>query len=299
MMSKKVIIATHNGVFHSDDVFAVASLLVLLEATPAVSTVIRTRDENLIRKADFAVDVGGVYAPDKNRFDHHQIGGAGKRGNKIAYAAFGLVWLKFGGQICGSETVAALVDSNLVIPVDAGDNGVDIYKKTFVGVVPYCVDDYIHNLRPTWQEGMDALDTRFLEAVAMAGQVLKREIAHTKAQIDAAVLVRKAYQAATDKRLIILDVFYPNEKTLSGFSEPLFSVFPHPDGSWNVKAIRDDISSFKNRKDLPLDWAGKRDTELARITGVLDAVFCHTGRFMAVAKSKEGAIELAKLALKS
>jgi len=84
MMSKKVIIATHNGVFHSDDVFAVASLLVLLEATPAVSTVIRTRDENLIRKADFAVDVGGVYAPDKNRFDHHQIGGAGKRGNKIA-----------------------------------------------------------------------------------------------------------------------------------------------------------------------------------------------------------------------
>src|SRR3989338_11391159 len=117
MMSKQVVIATHNGVFHSDDVFAVASLLALLEATPAVSTVIRTRDEDLIRKADFVVDVGGIYDAEKNRFDHHQEGGAGKRlsaragENTIPYAAFGLVWLKFGGQIAGSETVAALVGS--------------------------------------------------------------------------------------------------------------------------------------------------------------------------------------------
>lgn len=308
MTSKKTIIATHNDVFHSDDVFAVAAILALLETTPAVPVVVRTRDKELIRKADFVVDVGGVYDAEKNLFDHHQDGGAGKRENGlpaapstaqagIAYASFGLVWLKFGEQIAGSEKVAALVDANLVIPIDAGDNGIDIYKKTFAAVVPYCVDDYIHNLRPTWQEGMDTLDERFLDAVAEAGRILKREIAHAKAQVDAEVLVRKAYQEATDKRLIILDAFFPNEKTLSACPEPLFSVFPRPDGSWNVKAIRDDTSSFHNRKDLPAEWAGKRDAEFAGITGVSDAVFCHAGRFMAVARSRAGAIKLAELAL--
>ena len=52
-----------------------------------------------------------------------------------------------------------------------------------------------------------------------------------------------------------------------------------------------------NRRDLPEGWAGLRDKELARVTGVSDAVFAHRNRFMAVAKSKEGAIALAKLAL--
>ena len=94
MMSKKVIIVTHDGMFHSDDVFAVAALLSLLDATPAIATVVRTRDEDLMRKADFVVDVGGVYDSEKNRFDHHQEGGAGKRLNGISYAAF-----SFGGVV--------------------------------------------------------------------------------------------------------------------------------------------------------------------------------------------------------
>jgi len=50
---------------------------------------------------------------------------------------------------------------------------------------------------------------------------------------------------------------------------------------------------------LPAEWAGLRDAELARVTGVADAVFCHRNRFMAVARTKEGAVALAKLALKT
>ena len=44
----------------------------------------------------------------------------------------------------------------------------------------------------------------------------------------------------------------------------------------------------------PLDLT---DEEFEKITGVEGAVFCHRTLFMAVAKSKEGAIKLAKLAL--
>jgi len=301
-MDKKVIIATHDGMFHADEVFAVSAILCFLDTAPVLATVVRTRDEDAIRKADFAVDVGSVYDTEKNRFDHHQEGGAGKRENgilDIPYASFGLVWRKFGYNIAGSPAVAELVDKNLVASIDAGDNGIDIYKKVFSDAGPYLVDDYLHNIRPTWQEGTDKLDERFFEAVGVARQILKREIAHAQATVAAEALVRKAYEDSADKRFIVLDTFYPHEKFLAAFPEPLFAVFPKPDGSWNVKTIRDDSSSFKNRRDLPEAWAGKRDTELAELTGVTDAVFCHTGRFMAVAHSKEGAVKLAKLALDS
>lgn len=36
------------------------------------AAVIRTRDEREIAKADIAIDVGGVFDPDRFRFDHHQ-----------------------------------------------------------------------------------------------------------------------------------------------------------------------------------------------------------------------------------
>ena len=54
---------------------------------------------------------------------------------------------------------------------------------------------------------------------------------------------------------------------------------------------------FEDRMKLPAAWAGLRDEELAKVTGVPDAVFCHRALFLAVAKSKEGALALAKLAL--
>ena len=55
--------------------------------------------------------------------------------------------------------------------------------------------------------------------------------------------------------------------------------------------------SFANRRDLPAAWAGLREAELAAVTGVPDALFCHTNLFIAVARSREGALRLAELAL--
>jgi len=61
--------------------------------------------------------------------------------------------------------------------------------------------------------------------------------------------------------------------------------------------MRNNPMRYENRKNFPEAWAGKRDGELARATGVPDALFCHTNRFLAVAKTKEGALALAKLAI--
>ncbi len=91
-----IIVATHNGNFHADDVFSVAALRSVLPSFK----LIRTRNLDLIAKADIVIDVGGEYDPDTGRFDHHQRGGAGQRENAIPYSSFGLVWQKYGLEIC-------------------------------------------------------------------------------------------------------------------------------------------------------------------------------------------------------
>ena len=53
----------------------------------------------------------------------------------------------------------------------------------------------------------------------------------------------------------------------------------------------------KTRKYLPKEWAGKENKELVSATGVEDAIFCHTGRFIAVAGSIEGIIQMAEIAI--
>ena len=84
---------------------------------------------------------------------------------------------------------------------------------------------------------------------------------------------------------------------LTKYPEPLYVVGPDTQSkNWKADAIRRDPPLFKARKDFPKSWAGKRDRDLAKVSGVSDATFCHNKLFLAVAASKEGAIALAKAA---
>ena len=65
---KRLVIGTHNGVFHPDEIIAIA---MILADTDDVS-IIRSRDPKELEKADILVDVGGMYDGVKF-FDHHQL----------------------------------------------------------------------------------------------------------------------------------------------------------------------------------------------------------------------------------
>ena len=69
----KTVIGTHNGVFHADEVLAIALLLWQLNYELEEVRIIRSRDENMLALADATVDVGGRYDESKNYFDHHQF----------------------------------------------------------------------------------------------------------------------------------------------------------------------------------------------------------------------------------
>ncbi|PIZ87309.1 hypothetical protein COX93_01400, partial [Candidatus Nomurabacteria bacterium CG_4_10_14_0_2_um_filter_30_12] len=59
MEMNKIKLITHNGSFHSDDIFATATLSLLLEKRGESFEIIRTRDEEIIKNGDYIFDVGG------------------------------------------------------------------------------------------------------------------------------------------------------------------------------------------------------------------------------------------------
>jgi len=295
----KIIIVTHSSKFHTDDVFAVATLQLLLEKNHDIE-VIRTRDKEIIDRADYVVDVGGEYSQIRNRFDHHQQGGAGVRVNGIPYASFGLVWKQFGAVVCESQSVADKLDIYLVQPIDAWDNGIEFSDTKIDGVYPYTIKSITYAFRPTWKEEDANLDAIFNTLVSYAKILLNREIRHVADDTDAEKSVMEAFQKTEDKRVIVLDERYPWEEILNKMSEPLFVVYPkRVDGTWSLKTIRNDLNSYTSRKDLPESWAGKSGEDLEKVTGVAGSIFCHNNRFLAVAKTREAIMQLAEIALNS
>jgi len=282
-------IATHNGNFHADDVFSIAALKSIL---PSIK-LIRTRDLELIGKADIVVDVGGEYDADADRFDHHQRGGAGERENGIPYSSFGLIWQKYGLEICqGNQDVANAVDAGLVSTIDAIDCGhVEGVTK---GIT---LSQTISMFNPTWQEDSH-FDTCFDEAVEFASRVLTRFIASANGGISAKAIVAKAIDDAEDPRVIVLEKYTPWKRTVHALSEEaLYVLYPSQTGEWRIQTVPVELGSFEDRKSLPKPWAGLSDKELKEVTGIDDAMFCHNGLFIAGAESFESTMKMASIAL--
>jgi uncharacterized UPF0160 family protein len=293
MFTKKKIIVTHSGDFHADDAFSVASFSLLHDGKIRV---IRSRNPEDWAKGDYVVDVGDVYDHSRCRYDHHQKGGAGTRENGVPYAGFGLTWKHYGEKICGSKDVAEKVEKILVQSIDAGDNGFPIVKQ-LIDVREYPLADAIAAWRDESKSGQQAEYTDFLHAVEWAKGVLSRQIRICRITVVDTEKAHRAYELAPDKRLIVLDenIFWGD--AFRSKLDVLFVVYPDSIGQWRVKTVQEE--GFRARKNLPESWAGLRDDDIVRVTGVSDAVFAHPKRFMAVARSREGALALARLALEA
>ncbi len=281
-------VITHSGPFHADDVFAVASLQ--LHFGQENTEVTRTRDEAIMATGDIVVDVGAIYDPVRQRFDHHQVG-APMRDNGIPYAGFGLIWKHYGEQICNSKTVAESVEKSLVFSIDAADNGVSLYQTTEIGVSPTTVSDIVSLFNPIEGTTTDQ-DQAFLKAVDFARDILGKAIARAKAKELMKEIAYSVYQSSNDKELLIFDV--PMSKSLLiEYPEVKFIVSPDNPASsqnWIATAIQAEHGSFALRQRFPEEWGGLRDDELAKVSGITDAVFCHKAGFLFVSKTREGAL---------
>jgi len=303
IFKKKKICVTHNGSFHADDLFATATLSILNNGNIEV---IRTRDPKIFEKGDYVYDVGGENDPERNKFDHHQKGGAGKRENGIPYSSFGLIWKKYGEQICGSKETADNIDTRIVMPIDANDNGLDIVKPILEGIHPYSVNSIFLSESPTWKEDNSNINFIFIKQVNKIIELLKREIKVSKDDIEGQKIIIESYKKSEDKKIISVDFDLPRyllQETLCKFSEPVYFVYPSYRGGiitgWKTEAVRKSIDTMESRKLFPESWRGLMEDsgKLKEVTGVFDAQFCHQSGFFLTVGSKEGAIALAEKAL--
>ena len=314
-------IATHSGSFHADDVFGVG---ILMGVFPS-HTLVRTRKQELIDAADFAVDVGGSWDAATGRFDHHQRGFEGARPGHdadgktvpgVGYASAGLLWSAFGAayvqawanghsHTLNEAAVAEIVrsiDHSLVQYLDIVDTGQGDVSPGIFGL-----SSLIAQLNTHWLEerGMDGKtkaqlqETRFREAIAITRKFLNHAISKKLAQIRAMDTVRNAPRLLDGRVLHLQEGGMPwTHVVVHEMPEVMFVIYPDSDGDqYQIKTVPVEAGSFTARLDLPKPWAGLREQELAAVTGVPDSVFCHLNLFIGGARSFEGAVRMADLAL--
>jgi len=291
-----MLIATHSGSFHADEVFAIAALGLLGE--PIV--VVRTRDPDALAQADVRVDVGFRDDARTGDFDHHQRDFDATRDNGVRYASFGLVWREFGARVCdGLQEVADAVDATLVQAVDANDTGQQLSQPLIDGVHPMSVNAIIGGFNSRWDEALtpEEESERFDQAIALAQGILAREVASAASSRRAQRIVREAITAATDPRVVELPINAPWKQVLvPEAADALFVIYPKRQG-FGLEAVPRGLGSFENRRDLPAKWGGLEGADLVAATGVEGALFCHAKRFLAVARTRTGIQRLAELAL--
>lgn len=293
MQHKPITIAVHDGVFHADDVFATAILKLVFNDV----TIIRTRDEEVLSGADMRVDVGGKFYPESGDFDHHLVNGAGERSNGIPYASCGLIWKQFGRSIASTKTQFEYIDKKLIQSIDAVDNGFSVGEEDLI-IPHYTISDAIDVFNPVWFKLYEGHDNAFMEAVDFAVKLLKLELDRAAGFDKARTVISEAVRNSVNPHLLILDIYCPWQSIINDYPDILYVVFPSTTGDWRVRAVPKHMGGFESRKQLPKKWAGAKSEDLSGITGVNDALFCHPARFIAGARSKEGALKLADLALK-
>ena len=216
-----------------------------------------------------------------------------------------MIWKKYGIRILenigiSSDNIDYLfnkIDKNLIQFIDANDNGITPSIKTDYKYISLA--SIIASFNPNWDEDVDA-DIRFMDAINLAKIVVRNEFESEISKLKAKSKVENAINCS-ENDIMILDEFMPwkefiLESNLNKAKDILYVVFPSNRGGYNVYAVPKEEGSFENRKSFPKEWAGLRDENLQKVTGVKTARFCHTACFICTAQTKDDAIKLAILA---
>ncbi|EUB59187.1 UPF0160 protein MYG1, mitochondrial [Echinococcus granulosus] len=207
-------LGTHNGVFHCDEVLALAMLRQLPEYRNAV--LVRSRDPARLQDCDVVFDVGGEFDPDRHRYDHHQTSFSKtiqdfhptlKPAVKLSSA--GLIYAHFGKRVIASVLGEESSDSNVVKAVfpflyaifiseiDGVDNGVPTAPVPLTYSIHTDLSSRVDRLNPSWNKSDEDETECFNRAYKLVESELLstvRDLAETwypaRSIVEAALLSR-------------------------------------------------------------------------------------------------------------
>lgn len=247
-----VSIGTHDGIFHTDEVLAVALIQYACKALGKKFEVVRSRDFSTLSNCSLRVDVGGKYSPETGDFDHHH--------DKSLPSAFGLVY------------------QDLMLMCPLNDMSEPFFAEFVTGVS-------IMDTNPT-SVTLPEQPVRNLSQIVSGFNNLKKnqDVQFSLAVSVAALILENEFRSAQEKGQA--EIEYHNRQTLpnnvavfANFSpiwkekmEHDFAVMPHPSG---FQIVARDTTI----KTVPESVAESPDF-----------IFRHASGFMATFKTKEAAI---------
>jgi uncharacterized UPF0160 family protein len=137
-----------------------------------------------------------------------------------------------------------------------------------------------------------------MAALGVARSFVEAGVSRSAAKLRAEALVRKSIDAAGSGHVLELPMGMPFRSAIenAGADQLLFVVHPR-EKDWIVTGIRRADEGFELRADLPVAWAGLTNGDLEAASGVKGATFCHNGRFIAAASTREAALAMADIAV--
>lgn len=249
-------------------------------------------------------------------------------GRVTKLSAAGLVYRHYGKDVLKEfypDLPANLVDlayikiyDKLLEALDAIDTGVEQAPQ---GVELLYHDSTglasrVSRLNPRWNEVDESTgekpnhDDRFAQAVELCGQdfvsvmtkVVESDIPARKF-VEEALLKRQETDASGEiicfahGGLPWRDHLYELEKEHKVDPLVKFVLYQDLSDMWRVQAVTIEGRGFENRLSLPASWRGVRDEDLASISGIEGARFCHAAGFIGGANTYEGVLAMAKQAL--
>lgn len=265
-LRSQIRVGTHDGVFHTDEVFALALLQDAIRAVCPNSHmyVIRTRDPKELALCDVLIDVGSQYDPKTGKFDHHQD-------RAITKSSFGLLY---------DEVILLCPLSDMSEPFFAQFvQGIDTMDVSPTSVTP-ASHEGVRSLQQVISgfnridDGPEVQMEQFFKAVTFAAEILKNEFvsAQTKGRAEVDYLERKIL----DNNVALFYNFSPIWKEKG---EHQFAILPYTKpGEWQLVSANTDVAVVPE--------------EVKHVDGF---IFRHNSGFMATFDSLTAARTAAKM----
>lgn len=318
-----MIIATHNGTFHADETTACAILTYLFDNC----TIIRSRDEEQLEKADIVIDVSNKN--DDKHYDHHSKDFTLCRDNGVKYATAGLMWKKFGIDYLKAvakkdlpfnpsakviENAFKRIDTDFMTMIDLNDNGqLTSYVDTIADAKTDGEKAIVERLNELYTASPDIPYIVAMQNMPTATPEEQDKAFNNTVKMLKTILLNTAINALHTESGIakVLDAYHGgplliiHEKlpwtqavlnNLDAFKECKIAVYPDRNGRWRVQSLPvSKANRFRNRCSAPVEWRGLNDVELDKVTGLSKTTFIHKSGFTGGAETYEVNLELAKL----
>ena len=257
----KKLIATHNKLFHADEVTAIALLQIFTNYEIEVERI--NHDTKDFSKYDFVIDIGKTF-DGKKHFDHHQY-----KGGK---SSAGLIW-DYIGLNKKYPKISKFIDL-----IDRNDVGIEKAKEFEFSSLIKCYNT--RNLSSKEQDLQFHKAVDFAKTVILSMKQMEEEI------IEAKKIVNESFTFNRNPKILELSKFTPywstyiNGKTMPNIKAVVWE--DEEENNWKVKVPSIRLGSFElNGKAL------KNDTTME---------FVHSSGHFAIAKDE---ITMSKFLLKN